>query len=250
MDERRRRIAALINEKGTITFQELTKLFPEVSEMTLRKDLKFLDETQKIVRVYGGARSIDTVIAGDVPLKQRMTLNIDQKRQIAMKARSLIQPDSAIFLDSGSTAAELARVFPDEKCLVFTAGLSCINELSHLKNVDIHVLGGLLNKDSLSVRDPRIAREMDSINLSCAFISVNGYTKNEGFTCRSEMRKELEQAVISRASQVVVLMDSQKVGNITTFTICGPDQIDILVSDDQLDPTVRDELIQAGVQVL
>ncbi|MBQ8536752.1 MAG: DeoR/GlpR transcriptional regulator [Clostridia bacterium] len=250
MVERRQKITALVNEKGMITFQELTHAFPQVSEMTLRKDLKYLDETQQIVRIYGGARSLDTVVGADVPLKHRMTQNMDKKRQIAQKARELVQPGAAVFLDSGSTCTELARVFPDVQSLVFTGGLNCLNELSRLKSPEIHVLGGVMNKDSLSVRDPRIARDMSSVNLTCAFISANGYTREQGFTCRSETRREMEQAVISRADKVVVLMDSQKVGSVSTFTICGAEEIDVLVSDDQLDPQVRCELEAAGVLVL
>lgn len=250
MVERRLGITALVNEKGLVTFQELTHAFPQVSEMTLRKDLKYLDETQQLVRVHGGARSIETVVGADVPLKHRMTQNMDQKRQIAQKARELVRPASAVFLDSGSTCAELARVFPDVQCLVFTGGLKCLNELSRLKNPEIHMLGGMMNKDSLSVRDPRIARDMATVNLSCAFISVNGYSPQAGFTCRSETRREMEQSIISRAERVVVLMDSQKVGAVSAFTICGPEAIDVLISDDQLDPQVRHDLEAAGVTVL
>ena len=250
MIERRQQITEMVNKKGMVTFQELTSAFPNVSEMTLRKDLKFLDETQQLVRIYGGARSIDTVVGGDVPLKHRMTQNMDKKRQIAKKAAALVQPGAAVFLDSGSTCTELARVFPDVQCLVFTGGLNCLNELIRLKNPEIHVLGGLMNKDSLSVRDPRIARDMGTVNLNCAFISVNGYSPDRGFTCRSEIRREMEQAIIARAEKVVVLMDSQKVGAVSTFTICQPGKIHVLVSDDGLDAQVRQALEAAGVTVL
>ena len=250
MLERRQKITALVNEKGLVTFQELTHAFPQVSEMTLRKDLKYLDETQQLVRVHGGARSIETVVGADVPLKHRMTQNMDKKKQIAQKAAALVQPGAAVFLDSGSTCAELARVFPDVQGLVFTGGLHCLNELSRLKNPEVHVLGGVLNKDSLSVRDPRIARDMASVNLNCAFVSVNGYSPEAGFTCRSETRREMEQAIISRADKVVVLMDSQKVGAVSPFTICGPEDIDVIISDDELDADVRAALEAAGVTVL
>lgn len=250
MLERRKQIKELVNKKGMVTFQELTRVFSQVSEMTLRKDLKFLDENQQLVRVHGGARSIDTVVGGDVPLKHRMTQNMDKKRQIARKAAALVQPGTAVFLDSGSTCAELARVFPDVQGLVFTGGLHCLNELSRLKKPEIHVLGGVMNKDSLSVRDPRIARDMAVVNLDCAFISVNGFTPGKGFTCRSEIRREMEQAIIERADKVVVLMDSGKVGEVATFTICGPEKIHVLVSDDELPPEVRAELEMAGVVVL
>ena len=248
--ERRNRIVAQVNQQGVLSFAELMKQFPEVSEMTLRKDLKYLDGAGQIIRVHGGARSIETISAGDTPLRQRLTVNVDKKREIARKACSLVTPGSAIFLDSGSTMTELSKIFPDLPCTVFTGGLSCLNELCKLKEADVYVLGGKLNKNSLSVRDVAMASMMDSLHFDLAFISVNGYTRSNGFTCRSSSRWELEKVVLRRSDKVVVLMDSDKVNVPNPFSVCMPQEVDILVSDDGLPSQLREELQAAGVTVL
>ena len=75
-NERREQIVDAVNQCGVIYFGTLVDMFPEVSDMTLRKDLKSLDEEGRIVRIHGGARSLDTVRSSDIPLRQRLTQNI------------------------------------------------------------------------------------------------------------------------------------------------------------------------------
>lgn len=250
IDERRAKIVETVNQRGTVNFSTLIEMFPEVSEMTLRKDLKNLDEERKLVRIHGGARSLDTVRGLDMPLKQRLCQNIEMKEQIARKACALITQNASIFLDSGSTMTELARCFPDIPCQVFTGGLFCINELSRLDKVELYLLGGRLNKDSQSVRDARLTRDVESIYFDIAFIAVNGFSVENGFCCKSAERWEMEKAVVRRSARVIVLMDSSKVGTICTFSICAPEQIDVLVSDDGLDKKTRAYLTQKGVEVI
>ena len=183
-------------------------------------------------------------------MEQRLGQNIEKKQQIASKARALIEENAAIFLDSGSTMIELARRFPDIPCTVFTGGLGCANELNRLKQAEIYMLGGRLNKASLSVRDSRLTRDMENIYFDIAFIAVNGFSTENGFGCNKADRWEMEQTVIRRCARKVVLMDSSKVGKIRTFSICMPEQIDTLVSDDDLSEETRSYLEQRGVEVL
>ncbi len=250
MRERRDEMLAFIKSNGTVTFSQLVALFPDVSEMTIRKDLKFLDEKGAIVRIHGGARSIDTVVPHDPPLSKRLTYHMEEKQQIAQKARKLIPEGSSIFLDSGSTMTQLAKVFPDQKGMVFTGGLTCINELVTLTETEIYVLGGRLNKGSLSVRDIAMASMVEELHFDIAFISVNGFTREKGFTCRSSFRWELEKTILRRASKVIVLMDGSKVGTTHPFSICMPKEIDVLVSDGSLDEDTKRFLLDQGVEVL
>ena len=113
LNERRSQILDAVNLRGTMTFSALMQMFPNISEMTLRKDLKSLDEEGKLVRIHGGARSLDTVLNADAPLTQRLSQNMELKREIALKARALVQPGMTVFMDSGSTMTELAKAFQD-----------------------------------------------------------------------------------------------------------------------------------------
>lgn len=111
MEQRRNAIVEFINEKGNITFAQLEKKFPNVSQMTLRTDLKTLDEMRKIVRVHGGAKSVEVVLGTDDYIGQRAVRNVEEKESIAKKAIEFIRPNITIFLDSGSTTTELAKIW-------------------------------------------------------------------------------------------------------------------------------------------
>lgn len=251
LEDRRERLVAAVNERGLLPFSALRALFPDVSEMTLRKDLKCLDEQKRIVRIHGGARSLDTVRADDMPLSQRLCRNIELKKQIARKASSLVRSDMSVFLDTGSTTTELAKALPDIPCTVFTGGLSHINELARRKEISVHILGGLLNRDSLSVRDYALMmRQLEQLRFDICFITANSFSRIGGFCCRSSGRREMERAALRRCGRAVILMDSTKTGAPGTFTICMPEEIDTLVSDDNLDADTRQYLEEKGVRVL
>lgn len=85
MERRRNAIAELINQKGTVSFSTIKKHFPNVSEMTLRTDLKALDEAKQIVRIHGGAKSVQLVINTDDFFNRRAIRNIQEKQEIAKK---------------------------------------------------------------------------------------------------------------------------------------------------------------------
>jgi len=151
MDERREAIVAFVNERSNITFAELKKKFPHVSDMTIRTDLKALDEAKRIVRVHGGAKSVEQVIGNDDLLGKRAVRNVESKEIIAAKAAKLVRPNTTIFVDSGSSTTLLANLFPDVQCIIFTNSLSCGIEFSRLKKACVYMVGGLLNRNSLSV---------------------------------------------------------------------------------------------------
>ena len=152
MEQRRNRIVDFINTRASITFAELKEAFPDVSDMTLRTDLKVLDEEAKIVRVHGGAKAVTAVLGNDDRLSLREVRNIGEKELVVSKALSLIRPDTTIFLDSGSTTTMLARALPDQPMMIFTASLTVAMELSRLEHPDVFVIGGTLNRNWLQLR--------------------------------------------------------------------------------------------------
>ena len=90
MEIRRNAIVELVNKYGTVSFSQIKEQFSNVSEMTLRTDLKALDEAKEIVRIHGGAKSVQLVIGTDDYLTRRAVRNIQAKQEIARKALKLI----------------------------------------------------------------------------------------------------------------------------------------------------------------
>ncbi len=239
----------LINKMGSISFSTMKESFPQISEMTLRRDLEYLDRMKQIIRIHGGAKSVDVVIGTDDLYNKRSTRNAEAKKLIAQKAIQLVKDNTSVFMDSGSTTTEFAKVFPDGRYLVFTCGISCALELSRLSETQVYMVGGRINPSSLSVNGSRSLTFLDNISFQTAFLGVTGYIQGRGFTCGSEEDSELKRAVIRKSEKVVALMDSRKVGISSTFTFAKPDEVDIVVSDSELSEAAKKEFREADIEI-
>ena len=166
MEMRRNAIVELINKNETVSFSQIKEAFPQVSEMTLRTDLKLLDNAKRIVRIHGGAKSVQMVIGTDDYLSKRSVRNIPEKQFIAEKALSLLRPDTTIFIDSGSTTTMLAHQFPDQSNLIYTTGLSCATELASLSRPTVILPGGRLSRYSQSVYVISAVKEVERVNFN------------------------------------------------------------------------------------
>ncbi|MCI5502522.1 MAG: DeoR/GlpR family DNA-binding transcription regulator [Eubacterium sp.] len=250
MEQRRNKMVELINQKGNVSFAQLKSAFPNVSEMTLRTDLKALDEANRIVRIHGGAKSVQVVVGTDDFLNRRAVRNISEKKEIAAKALKLIRSDSVIFLDSGSTTTALAGVFPDQSNLIYTTGLSCVTELVNLEHPTVEIPGGKLNRYSMSVYGHFAIKGLEGINFDQAFMGVTCYSKNTGFTCGVREEAFLKQTVMRQSGQNIILMDSSKVEKKNPYSICGLADVDIVISDGHLPEDFLEECRKYNVEVL
>ncbi|MDO4803723.1 MAG: DeoR/GlpR family DNA-binding transcription regulator [Lachnospiraceae bacterium] len=249
MEERREAIVALVNERSSITFAEIKKELQNVSDMTIRTDLKALDKAKRIVRIHGGAKSVENVIGNDDLLGRRAVRNVEAKQIIARKATSLVRPNTTVFIDSGSTTTEFANIFPDVNCVIFTNSLSCAVELCRLTNARVYVLGGLMNRNSLSAVGHAVLQEMEPVNFDAAFLGTTSFTYDLGFTCESAEDNAVKRAALSKAAQTVVLMDSSKIGRRGSFTMCGLDKVTDIVMDDNVPEEFRQECVKNHVSI-
>lgn len=249
MDERRDAIVALVNEKSNITFAELKKRFPQVSDMTIRTDLKALDEAKRIVRVHGGAKSVEQVIGNDDLLGKRAVRNVEAKQLIAEKAVKLVRPNTTVFIDSGSTTTLMANLFPDEQCVIFTNSLSCGIELSKLTKARVYMVGGLLNRNSLSVVGYSALKEMDPVNYDMAFLGATSYDDQLGFTCESAEDNAIKRMAISKSVQNIILMDASKLGRRGSFTIGQLNEVTDVVMDGNVPDDFRQSCVRNNVML-
>ncbi len=250
MKKRREKIVELINEEGTVSLKKLKESFAQVSEMTLRRDLEYLDQKKEIIRVHGGAKSVEILFGTDDLYMRRSTRNLEEKKEIAQKAIVLLNDNMALFLDSGTTLTEVAKIFPDNHYMIFTNSLTVIAELAKLKKPKINMIGGTLNPFSLSLDGVRSIAELENINFQTAFIGVSGYIQSRGFTTGSQEDAELKRRVINKSEKVVLLMDSQKVGITSNFTFAKVDEIDVIITDESLDEESRKEFESKNILIL
>ena len=250
VESRRSAIVTLINEKGEVTFTQLKEAFPNVSDMTLRTDLKNLDDSKRIVRIHGGARSVDVVVGTDDFMSRRSIRNVDAKKTIIMKAKKMIVPGTAIFLDSGSTTTMLAAELDDQPNLIVTSSISCAMELARLEKPKVMVPGGSLNRYSLSICGSQGIGELQKMTFDLAFMGVTTYDEESGFACNVYEESQLKQTVINKALKTIILMDSTKVGKHSTFTFGSLKDVDVVISDGGLPESFLTACRENNVEVI
>lgn len=250
MQTRRKKIVETVNREGNVSFRTLMSYFKPISEMTLRRDLDYLDKQGLIIRVHGGARSVDVVIGTDDLFNKRVVRSIEAKEIIAKKALDLLRVNTAIFIDSGTTTSLFARSLPDNPYMIFTSGLTCAQEMFYLNKIQLHIVGGRVNHASQSVCSAKSIDFLKNVNFQTVFLGVTGFSAEHGFTCGTEDECELKKAVIRNADVVVALMDTSKIDIVSTFTYAMPNEVDIVVCEKELDEDTNRIFKEAGVTVL
>lgn len=231
--ERIEEIAEILDKRGKMTLEQLEEVFPNVSQMTLRRDLFQLEEDGRVIRIRGGAMSVKEVqkVSGEAYTK-KTTINTDAKIVIAQKAAALIDEGTCIFIDGGTTAMYLSKEMPDINCTVFTNGIAVAMELAQKKNVNITVVGGQLMKDNLSTSSPVSKAYFDLTNFEIAIVSATAFTPEQGFSCNSQIESDLLKNVFKKARQVYMMLDSSKIGKINPYTFAHIEDVDVLITDD------------------
>lgn len=251
MNERQKLINDYIQSKNEVTLSELKKLVPDVSEMTIRRDLEVLENAGRIVRVHGGARSVKAInMLVEDAFAKRYTANVDKKRIIVEKAISFIEDNNSVYLDAGSTTMMLAEMIPDKKLLISTCGLNIAAELLKHKNSSVNLIGGEVSKNSISTYGPTARMAIENLNVDVAFVASTAFSKKNGFTCGNIYDCEIKREILKRATFKIMLMDSSKIGNMMPYTFANASDIDVLITDDGIPEELHNFFAENGTKVL
>ena len=223
LPERHGRILALLQQYGSISVTQLSERF-RVSEVTIRKDLSFLEQQKKLYRTHGSAILISPYISD---------------RHV-----------NSIIIASGTTMAFLAReIKPQGRLTVITASVPVTQILSQDPDVDVIQLGGITRSSSVSVVGPFAEQMLRSFNCSKLFIGVDGIDPDFGLTTTNMLEASLSRAMIDAAQKVVVLADSSKFGRRGFSKICDLESVDRIITDNRVQPLYLDRLRERGIEV-
>ena len=211
--ERRACIKETIQEQKSVAVSDLARRF-DVTEETIRRDLKVLEAQGVLTRTYGGA-FIQGGAINEVDVTLRETSYVEAKRQIAAQCLQLIRNGDSIFLDSSTTALEIARAIRDMRLTVLTNSLLIADVLSHSESIRLQVIGGVLQPQSMSFLGEAALAALAPYYVDSAFVSF-----------RSD--------VIRRAGRVYLVADHTKFGQTSFVQICGFDALAGIVTDQPL----------------
>lgn len=250
MEKRRQALVDLVNQLGEVSMTQLRGLFPTVSEVTLRKDLRALDEENKIVRIHGGAKSIQDIIQNGSNFSMRSALHQEEKLAIAQKAAHLVRPGCSIYISAGSTCAELARLLPDMASYVFTDGLAAAQAIPFCTERHVEVFGGWLNQNLMRVIGPSVVSAIEKLHFDYAVLGAAGFHPDYGIPQTTSIVSTTANAAIAHADKVIILMDSSKINYVHSPWNIPFSAIDTIVTDAQFPPEMRQLLEQQGITVL
>ncbi len=247
---RRGMIKELLSQKPFVSLQELEQMFPDVSSMTLRRDIEYFERLGDAIKVRGGARSMKFITNSlEDSFSKRLSENIYAKEKLARYAVSMIETGRSIFLDSGTTILRLAEMLPNDRVIVTTAGINIAMELIKKDMPVVNIVGGMLNRNSLSVSGSQTISFIEGINIDMAFVVPSGASPKGGLTCGNNIECELKKLVVKKAAKVVALMDSSKIDKSLPYTFSNFEDVDELVTDRALPGDLMEVVTGCGVKV-
>lgn len=247
--ERHEFILKKLHESGKLDLTELVEVM-KVSGVTIRKDLKLLEEKNLLFRTKGGA-SIKNPYANERPINEKEFINVEQKKKIAKAALAIVEQTDAIIIGSGTTVFEFSRgLFPARHLFVITPALKVALELSNRPHIEVIQLGGMIHASSASAAGPFAEKSLQDISCDILFLGVDGIDLDFGLTITNLTEASLNQKMIQLAQRVVILADSSKFERRGLGKVCNLDQVHYIVTDDGISSKMVKKLEERGVQVI
>lgn len=247
--DRHQLILQKLQENGRVSIQELSNLM-DVSGVTIRKDLKLLEDKHLLFRTRGGG-SINNPYAIERPINEKELIFAEEKQSIAKAAISLIGQNDSIIIGSGTTVFQVAHhLHPTKHLTVITPAVKVTLELSSRPNVEVLQLGGLIRPNSSSVAGSYAERILEGISCGILFLGVDGIDLDFGLSITNLAEASLNEKMIESAQVLAVLADSTKFGRRGLGKVCSLDQVHYIITDSSVQPNVVEMLEDRGIKVI
>ena len=247
-EQRRETILRHLSSHGRGGVNELSRLVG-VTEVTIRKDLEYLETQGLVTRVHGGA-----LISGRGRLERRFAArekeNLEHKRRIAQAAAAHIQSGQRIFLDASTTALQVARLIQDrDDLVVVTNGLYTALELSFSEGITTIVIGGTLRRRSNSLVGNLNDDLTQRLRMDVGFYGARGVTASDGLMEADLDEAQLKQRMVKASTTVIGIADASKFGAKFFSVFALPGEIDRIITDGRIPAAMTSALQAQGIQV-
>jgi DeoR/GlpR family transcriptional regulator of sugar metabolism len=249
--ERRQRILEDIIRNRSLRIKNLSQEY-NVSEMTIRRDLEYLEEEEFIKRTHGGAIYQPRSSMIEPAFSSKQSLQRQEKIRIAQfTCENIVENNDNIILEGGTTVSFMARYLTSKKGLtVVTNGFYTTDELRRLlPNATIINSGGILRSESLTFVGPVGERFFQEFYANKLFLSATGLTLESGFSDPNLLETQIKKAMIASSDQVIVLLDSSKFGKRSLTSFLPAKGADILITDEGAPEQTVLALRELGVKV-
>lgn len=208
-----------------------------VSVVTIRQDLNTLEKDGFIRRTHGGATLLDTD-----NIARRLSIRYEQKLAVARKAASLVEDNETVLIESGSVNALLARELAGRRVQIIAANVFVAQQIRTGDAARVVILGGIYQPESESVVGPLARQGIEATFFSKAFLGMDGFTPEAGFTNSDMMRAEIGSTVVKRCADTFIVGDSTKFNRTSMNRVCGLDDLAGVITNADLPEEQRARL--------
>jgi DeoR family fructose operon transcriptional repressor len=212
-----------------------------VSHMTIRRDLKQLEEKGLVQLVYGGQvkkRFLDQSPIYDI----KETRNLEGKKIIGRSACELLQPDMVIFMDGGTTIREMIS-FMHVPISVITLDLSIAMLLNTKPEVKVILCPGEVLPKNRACYNSETVRYLSERITDLAFIGADGFSQKYGALTTTQIKADCKWMAIQRSMQTALLVDSSKNNILCRYKIADLSQFNYVISDQELTASTSSDLL-------
>lgn len=236
-------------DEKALSLNELSKRL-ETSVMTIRRDLDLLDHERMLKRIRGGAVSIDSITTNFL-FQRRSQLQVPQKSQIAeYAAKNLVCDNDIILLEGGTTVYMMASHLTQSNLTVLTNGLRIITDLASRQNDTVVMAsGGTVDYSEQIFIGPQAASFFSNFRAHKCFLGADGLTLEDGATEANLAENEVKRAMVKYAKEIILLIDSDKIGTSSLVPAIELERIDAIVTDKDASKDVLKGLAEKGVKV-
>lgn len=204
-----------------------------VSDMTVRRDLTELEKEHLLIRIHGGAQSVDTLNVEEKSNTEKLSQQVPEKREIASLASKTIQDGETIFIGPGTTLEHFAKELRYKSLRIVTNSLPVFNILKDCTNIDLLLIGGEYRPITGAFVGTLASSNIKSLKFSKAFISANGIFKNSVATY-SESEGIIQQLALDQSLEKILLVDHQKFDAYDFYVFYDTNKFDKIITDSML----------------
>ncbi|OGO61490.1 MAG: hypothetical protein A2032_07010 [Chloroflexi bacterium RBG_19FT_COMBO_49_13] len=247
--QRRERIQEYLVTHKIVRMNDLSRML-DTSEATVRRDLEWLEREGTLERTHGGAM-LSQRMTHEPEYVQRAHTNPEEKRLIGELAASLIEDGDVVFINSGTTTAQVIRhIRSGAGVTVISNNLYAALEVGEAGFIH-HLIGGEFQPHSNSVAGRFAIDNLRQVYADKAILGVDGISLIHGCTVPSNAEAEVIKQMIERTNgKIFIVADHSKWGVVSNFQIASIDEIDKLITDEAIDPSTLDSLAAHSVEIL
>ncbi len=247
---RQTKIRDIVQERGSIRVDELSSLF-DVSDITIRRDLDYLEKRGVLERTHGGAVCTEHIRTESL-YSEKDRLLAAEKEAIGKAAAGMVEDGDTLLINSGSTTYQvIPHIQGRQNLRIITNNVTDAVSLREKDRTEIILTGGLFRPESHSLIGPFASRILSDVYGSKAILGVDGLSIKSGMTSPVYQEANITRTMLERTQgRIILTADHSKIGRVTSFVIAPISHGDVLVTDSGFNEEFRPDLEENGMTIV